>query len=615
MSADMNHDLGVAGMTWDLTDLYQSPRDPALRQDQATALDRARAFAARYRGTIDVPEGPAPEWVADAVAELEAIYEQADKPVIYAQLLHAADVRPPEHGALLAEMLERQSAIRTELLFFELEWVRLGDESAAGIVAAPACARYRHYLVKLREYRPHLLSEPEERLLEETANTGERAFSRLFDELLSNFVFEVEVDGARQQLNESGVLALLRDPRREVRRRAAAAMTAKLKEHALILRFIFNVTAQQHALVDRLRRFPDPMAARHLANEIDAATVRALMGACDRHMGMVADYYRVKRSLIGLDCLYDYDRYAPIGDEETRVTWREAQALVLAAYGDFSPRMRAIAEQFFARRWIDAEVREGKQGGAFSAGTVPSAHPYVLLSYLGSPRDVMTVAHELGHGVHQFLSRERGYLQSDTALTMAETASIFGELLVFERLLREPHSPEEALALRCEFIEEAFGTVFRQIALTHFEQRLHEQRRTEGELSDERIGAIWYDVNAAMYGNAVELTDDYRWWWAYIPHFIHMPFYCYAYSFGELLVLALYRLYQERGPAFVPQYLDLLAAGGSATPGELLARLEVNIQDPAFWEGGLEVLGKMVAEVQELAAAISAGGISAATST
>jgi oligoendopeptidase F len=312
-------------------------------------------------------------------------------------------------------------------------------------------------------------------------------------------------------------------------------------------------------------------------------------------------YYALKRRLLGLEALYDYDRYAPIGGEPELIAWPAARDLVLDAYGDFSPRMREIAAQFFTGRWIDAEARDGKRGGAFSSGGVTSAHPYILLSYLGHPRDVQTLAHELGHGVHQFVARQRGYLQADTALTMAETASVFGEMLVFERLRRQEQPPRARLALLCAFIEEAFGTVFRQIALTRFEQSLHAARRREGELSSERIGAVWHAVNATLYGDSVVLTDDYRWWWAYIPHFVHSPFYCYAYGFGELLVLALYELYRERGPAFVPQYLELLAAGGTDTPAALLTRLGVDIEQPAFWQRGLDVLRRLVEEAQQLA--------------
>jgi oligoendopeptidase F len=469
------------------------------------------------------------------------------------------------------------------------------------LIDAPACARYRHFLSSLRRYRPHTLSEAEEKLLEETANTGRRAFHRLFDETLSAMTFAVEVDGTPCALNESAVLALLHDPRREVRQRAARALTEGLRGQSQLLTFIFNLIAQDHAQIDRLRGYADPMASRHLANEIGAATVDSLIAACEASADIVADYYRLKRRLLGLEALCDYDRYAPIAGESEVVSWPAARDLVLDAYGDFSPRLREIAARFFAGRWIDAEVRNGKRGGAFSSGGVTSAHPYILLSYLGQPRDVQTLAHELGHGVHQFLARDRGYLQADTALTMAETASVFGEMLVFERLRRQQQPPRARLALLCGFIEEAFGTVFRQIALTRFEQGLHTARRQEGELSSERIGAIWHAVNAALYGDSVMLTDDYRWWWAYIPHFVQSPFYCYAYGFGELLVLALYELYRERGAAFVPQYLELLAAGGSETPATLLRRLGVDIQEPSFWQRGLAVLRRLVEEAQQLA--------------
>jgi oligoendopeptidase F len=597
MTAD---NLAVAGVTWDLAVLYGGPDDPALERDLGQASARAQAFAERYRGTIAVAGGPMAAWMAGAVTELEGIVEQADKPAVYAGLLHAADSRPPAHGALVAMTQERGSAIRNQLVFFDLEWIAVDEDAARRIIDAPECARYRHFLAALRRYRPHTLSEPEEKLLEETANTGRRAFQRLFDEVLSAMTFSLDVDGTPQTLNESGVLALLHDARRDVRQRAARALTDGLREHSLLLTFVFNVSVQDHAQTDRLRRYADPMAARHLANEIDAATVDALLAACEANADIVVDYYHLKRRILGLDALYDYDRYAPIAGAAERLSWPVARDLVLDAYGDFSPRLREIAAQFFAGRWIDAEVREGKRGGAFSAGTVPSAHPFILLSYLGHPRDVQTLAHELGHGVHQYLSRERGHLQADTALTMAETASVFGELLVFERLRRQPAAPRAHLALLCGFIEEAFGTVFRQVALTRFEQQLHTARRRDGELSRERIGDLWQEVNAALYRDSVVLTDDYRWWWAYIPHFIHSPFYCYAYGFGELLVLALHELYRERGAPFVPQYLDLLAAGGSDTPAALLARLGIDIQQASFWQRGLGALRRLVDEARQL---------------
>ncbi|MFN8643183.1 MAG: M3 family oligoendopeptidase [Candidatus Binatia bacterium] len=594
-------DLKVADVSWDLSALYDAPTDPRIEADLAAALARAEAFAARYRGTINVSSGPTPAWVAAALAELEAILELGDKPAVYAGLLHAADARPPAHGALVARTQEQGSAIRNRLLFFDLEWLALDVSHAAAVIASPACAPWRHHLEAIRRYQPHTLSEPEEKLLEETANTGRRAFSRLFDEVLSAMTFRVDVDGTPQTLNESGVLALLHDGRRAVRQRAAAALTDGLRQQSLLLTFVFNTVVQDHAVSDRLRGYASPMAARHLANEIDAATVDALLAACEANADMVADYYALKRRALGLDVLYDWDRYAPLADEAPTLSWPAARALVLDAYGDFSPRMREIAGEFFAGRWIDAAVREGKRGGAFSSSAVPSAHPYVLLSYLGHPRDVMTLAHELGHGVHQYLARPRGYLQADTALTMAETASVFGEMLVFDRLRRQEQSPRARLALLCGFIEEAFGTVFRQIALTRFEQGLHAARRAEGELASERIGDIWLAVNAALYRDSVALTDDYRWWWAYIPHFIHSPFYCYAYGFGELLVLALYELYQEQGAAFAPRYLELLAAGGSESPAALLGRLDLDITQPDFWQRGLNVIRRLVEEAKALA--------------
>jgi oligoendopeptidase F len=602
----MSTDLAVEGVTWDLSDLYPSPQAPALEADLESALRRAEAFAGRYRGTINVPGGPEPAWMAAALTEVESIGELAAKPSVYAELLHAGDSRPAAHGALVARTQEQSSAVLNRLVFFQLEWLALDDEAAGRILEAPECARYRHYLAHARGYRPHMLSEPEEQLLEETANTGPRALSRLFDELVASLDFEVAVDGERKRLNESGVLALLHDARREVRRSAAAALTEKLREQRLVLTFVFNVMTQHHALTDRLRRFPDPMAARHLANEIDAPTVAALLGACEAHNAMVADYYRVKRRLLGLDTLYDYDRYAPVVEHDQRWSWPEARVLVLTAYERFSPRLREIAELFFARRWIDAEARDGKRGGAFSSSAVPSVHPYVLLNYLGTYRDVSTLAHELGHGVHQYLARDRGYLQCDTPLTMAETASVFGELLVFDELRRQVRDPRARLAFLCNFIEDAFGTVFRQVVLTRFEQELHAERRGRGELSSDEIGAIWQRVNRDMYGDAVTLTDDYRWWWAYIPHFIHTPFYCYAYSFGQLLVLALFELYRQRGASFVPDYLALLAAGGSEAPAELLRRLGLDVQEASLWELGLRTLRGMVDEAQQLAAQVQA---------
>jgi oligoendopeptidase F len=338
-----------------------------------------------------------------------------------------------------------------------------------------------------------------------------------------------------------------------------------------------------------------------LANEIEQPTVDALLDACGRGMGLVHRYYALKRKLLGVEQLFDYDRYAPIGMDLPRWPWPEARRLVLQAYGEFSPRMAEIVGQFLELGWIDAEVRPGKTGGAFSASTLPDVHPYILLNYTDTPRDVMTLAHELGHGVHQHLARGRGFFQQGTPLTTAETASVFGEMLTFRRLLAEQPAPKAQLALLCGKLEDMFMTVHRQAALTRFEQDVHKARRETGELDDATLGALWMNANRAMYGEAVTLTEGYTHWWAYISHFIHTPFYCYAYSFGELLVLALYRRYEQEGAAFVPRYLELLEAGGSRSPAELLRPLGVDINDPTFWDQGMALLEEWLRKAEALA--------------
>jgi oligoendopeptidase F len=588
----------AAGVQWDLADLYEEPAQAKIDADLAGALAAAEDFAARYRGRVA-------ELCAEELAAALDAYETAQEPAAragsYAGLCFAADTAAPANGALLQSVQERGTAIRNALVFFELEWVALGDERAEALLAEPALAPRRHLLGAMRRYRPHVLSEPEERILEEAANTGERAFGRLFDEILGAARFQLEHAGEKQEMSEEEVLSLLYDPDREARKAAAAALTTGLKEHSRILAFIFNTLVQNKATEDRLRRYDDPMDSRNLANEIDGASVRALLDACEAGFPMVQRYYRLKAKLLGLDELWDFDRYAPVGEATTTRSFDEARRIVLDAYGDFSPGMADIARRFFDEHWIDAELREGKRGGAFSASTVPSAHPYVMLNYTGNLRDVMTVAHELGHGVHQYLAREQGLFEQDTPLTTAETASVFGEMLVFRRLLREESDPKVRLSLLCGKLEDAFATVFRQVVMTRFEEKLHAARRAEGELAIDRVGELWMEANTPMHGDAVRLSDDYRWWWLYIPHIVHTPFYCDADAIGERRVLALIRRYDEEGAAFVPRYLELLASGGSATPPELLARVGLDITDPAFWTGGLGLLEEMLAEAETLA--------------
>jgi oligoendopeptidase F len=590
------------GVAWDLGDLYAGVDDPRLTADLETALRRAQAFESAYRGKINVPGGPPPDMLAAALAELESLFEQMDRPAIYAGLVHAAKTDDPKRGALLTRTREQRTAINKHLIFFDLEWVKLSDEPAQALIRSEALARYAHYLDQKRAWRPHLLSEPEEKILDEKSVTGRAAFVRLFDETVASLRFPFEYDGRTEMLSMQQINAKLYDPDRGVRQAAAAGWTQGLKENARLLTFIFNNLVLDHHSDCTLRQFDSPMAPRNLANEISPTVVDALMTAAERHHGTVQRYYRLKGRLLGLEPLYDYDRYAPLFPDQPSCDWPRARQIVQESYQAFSPRAGGIIREFFERGWIDAELREGKRSGAFSSSAVPSAHPYILLNYTDKLRDVMTLAHELGHGLHQYLSRSVGYLQCDTPLTTAETASVFGEMLTFQRLLELYPEPRTRLAMLCSKIEDGFATVFRQVVLTRFEQSLHQARREQGELTTEQINELWLAANRPMHGDVVRLTDGYAWWWLYIGHFIHVPFYCYAYAFGELLVLALVQKYKQEGAAFVPRYLDLLAAGGSDAPHKLLARLGVDVNDPGFWELGLRLLADMVTEAEGLAA-------------
>jgi oligoendopeptidase F len=593
------HDAGpAAGVCWDLGDLYSGPSDPSLDADLKRALEAARAFERTHRGRVAALSA---QELAQAVDALERLNEPVARALSYASLRFAADTSDPARGALLQRVQERASEIRNTVIFFELEWVALEDDAAEERLSDPSLARRRHFLSALRRYRPHVLSEPEEKLLEETANTGRRAFSRLFDELMGSLRFPFDHEGKLEQLSEEEVLAKLHEPERARRRAAALALTKGLRLNARLLGFIFNTLVHDKAVQDRLRRFPSAMQDRHLANEIDPASVDALLASCERRYPLVARYYRLKAKLLELPVLEDYDRYAPLPGEGGSRSFAEARQIVLDAYGEFTPELAKIVGDFFDRRWIDAELRPGKRGGAFCASTLPSLHPYVLLNYTGNLRDVMTLAHELGHGVHQWLARGQGLFEQDTPLTTAETASVFGEMLVFRRLMREESDPRVRLALLCGKLEDAFATVFRQVVMTRFEESLHNARRSEGELEIQRINELWLAANRPMFGDSVRLSEDYGHWWLYIPHFVHSPFYCYAYAFGELLVLALLRRYNEEGPSFAPRYLALLAAGGSDAPQRLLAKLGLDITDPAFWDGGLALLEGLVVEAEALA--------------
>ncbi|MEE9251835.1 MAG: M3 family oligoendopeptidase [Thermodesulfobacteriota bacterium] len=596
---------GAEGVKWNLDDLYSGIDDPQIEADLERSLGRAKSFEEHYRGKIDSPT-VTPALLFEATAELEDIQETMGKVIAFAHLLFASDTADPKHGAFLQSSQERLTQIRKHILFFELELTAIPDDTAKKILEDEALKKYRHFLENERKYKPHRLSEPEEKIMDEKSNTGLRAFRRLFDEVINNIVFKVRIEGKTQKMTESEVLSLLYDPDRNKRKAAARGLTNGLKQNGRVLTYIFNTLVQDHATTDRLRQYPHPMASRNLDNEIDSETLEALLKATEAGYDLVHKYYRLKRKLLGVQKFYDYDRYSPVFPEKRTVPFEEGKEVILESFESFSPQFSNIASEFFDKNWIDAELREGKRGGAFSHGTVPSVHPYVFMNYTGRPRDVMTLAHELGHGIHQHLSRKQGYFQCYTPLTTAETASVFSEMVVFHKLKESEKDTKAKLALLCSKLEDIFATVSRQVVLTRFEQSLHEARKKEGELDTERINTLWVEANRPMFGDAIETTKDYALWWMYIPHFIHSPFYCYAYAFGELLVLALYNIYLREGNAFTKRYVELLYAGGSDTPERLLGRLGVNIKDPGFWRSGTELLREMVNEALELADGIAA---------
>lgn len=594
---------GAEGIRWDLTDLYSGFKDKKIQRDLNDVFKKSEAFEKKYRGKINSVK-LTPKTLANAVQDLEYISEKIGRLLSFAYLVFAGDTGNPENGAFLQMVQEKSTEARKHLMFFELEWIKLSNKKVDSLLKNKSLAPYKHFLEEERKYKPHRLSEAEEKILDEKANTGSRAFKRLFDEVLNNARFKIKLNGKQQSLSETEILAILYDPDRSKRKAASKSLTAGLKEHAHVLTFIFNTLVQDHSVNDRLRFFEDPMESRNLSNEIDKPTLNSLMTSCENNYDMVDTYYGLKKKLLGLKKFYDYDRYAPITEDSALINYKKGKDIILSSFNDFSPKMSNIAQKFFDKNWIDAEVRDGKRGGAFSHGTVPSAHPYVFTNYTGRMRDVMTLAHELGHGVHQYLSRQQGYFHSDTPLTTAETASVFAEILVFHKLMESEKNPKTKLALICGKLEDIFATVFRQVVLTRFEESLHHARRNQGELTSEQINELWAQANSAMFGKSVEMTDDYRNWWMYIPHFIHSPFYCYAYSFGELLVLSLYSKYINEGNVFVPRYIELLSSGGCDAPDVLLERVGVNIKDPDFWQGGLDLLREMVDEALALSEAV-----------
>jgi oligoendopeptidase F len=585
---------GAENIHWNLADLY--PGDDAadtVAADLKRADQLALQVASDVRGQVASLDAAA---LAEVLRRMEEIHDIEGRAATYSFLHFATDMADPRRGALLQKVQEAISQTGTHLVFFTLEWIAVADDAAARLLGDPALANYVHHLQSARRYKAYVLTEPEEKILVEKSVTARNSWDRLFDELTGSV--RVKLDGGEKGLDEA--LAALHSPNPVERRDVAEAVTEALRADIRTRRFVLNTVLADKSIDDRLRKFPSWVSDRNLANEASDEAVQSLITAVTARYEIPQRYYALKKKLLGLEHFYDWDRYAPYGASEPEVPWEEARETVLEAYGSFSPKLRNLAQEFFDNNWIDAALAPNKQGGAFSHPAVTSAHPYVLLNYTGRRRDVLVMAHELGHGVHQSLARKQTPFNADTPLTTAETASIFGETVTFSRLLERETDPARRLSLLVGRIDDATATIFRQVAMNRFEDAIHTHRRAQGELSEEDLAGYWLRTQRDMLGPAVEVSENYGVWWSYVHHFIAVPGYVYAYAFGNLLALAIYARAQEEGPGFAPRYFQLLESGGSDTPGALTSRVGVDLSDPAFWNRGLDSLSKLIDEAEQL---------------
>jgi oligoendopeptidase F len=591
---------GAETVRWDLSDLFDSPTDPRIEPALARALKEAQEFESQYRGKVASLE---PQAFAEMMQKLEEHEEAAALCEVYAYLLHSQNTQDAAAGRLLARVREAGAERGAHGVFFQLELAQTSDEQAARLYADPASSPYSHTVEEARKFRPHQLSEPEERVLTDFSPVGNSAWTRLFGELCA--AIRVNVDGNELPLEQA--LTMLRDPDRELRRRASGAVTAALGADARTRAYIFNVILQEKAIDDRLRKFPTWISSRNLANETSDQAVQALVDAVTGRYDVCVRYYRVKKQLLNVGQLHEWDRYAPVGDATRDLSWEDAKEVVLGSYMRFSSRAGKLVNEFFENGWIDAPSIPGKAGGAYCMGVTPHHHPYVMLNFTGKLRDGLTLAHELGHGLHDRLATKQHLFDYHPPLTLAETASVFGEALTFDRIMAEEKDPKIRLAMLCNQCEDAFSTVFRQVAFNRYEDSCHLARRTQGELAPDELGDLYQAQLQPMFGDALTLTDEHKVWWSYIEHFLHTPGYVYAYAFGNLLALSVYHRFLERGKGFVDDYLEFLAAGGSTRPDELVKRLGMDITDPGFWDSGLTILEGMVTEVERLAGTVASG--------
>ena len=590
---------GAEDVAWDLSDLFAATDDPRIDEVVAEADADAAAFRERYHGKVAELDAAA---LAEAVSEHERIEASVVRALTYAHLFFATNMADPVRGALVARLGEKAAALETQLLFFGLEWAAAPDDVAERVLADPALDHWRHHLRSLRKFRPYLLSEPEERVVTEKTVSGVSAWSRLYEEQLG--ALRVALDGEDVSLETA--MSRLYDPERATRRTAAEAITEALGPGLRTRTFVFNTILLDKSIDDRMRGYPTWITARNLANETTDEAVDALVEAATSRYEVARRYYRLKARLLGLERLYHFDRFAPVSTDTQRTSWDEARRVVVGAYAAFSDEAGTIVSRFFDDNWIDGPVRPDKRTGAFCATTVPGVHPYVLMNYTGDRRSILTLAHELGHGLHGVLAQPLGLFNSSTPLTTAETASVFGEALTFELLLANEDDPRRRLDLLTGRIEDAIATTFRQIAMNRFENAVHTERREQGEVSSERIGELWLEAQTTLFGDSVSV-EGYTPWWSYIPHFTGTPGYVYAYAYGYLFSLAIYRRYVTEGDSMVGPYLDLLRAGGSRPPEELARIVGLDLTDPAIWASGIDALSEELDEAERLAAEIGLG--------
>ena len=567
---------------WNLTTLFAD--ESALKLALKESENRASSFQTLFKGNL---KNLNEEEFLEAMSVYEDLLEVLGQIMTYAFLLFAKD---SNNGSFYAKYQNKTTKIYEPLLFFELEFNKLSKSKQANFIQYSG--KYRFYLESLKEQKNHQLSFKEERIMLKKANSSSRAFSRLFDEHFSQMKFIFK----RKKISLEEVLAHLHDPNRDIRKNAASSLTKSLKNSEHLLAYIFNMIKEDHKVDCELRGYKNPETFRHLDNKISQKSVDSLVVATEARFDLVSKYYHFKKEYLKLDKLYDYDRYAPLEESEESFSYEESCKIVLDSFNEFSPLFGSIAKKAMDEGWIDVYPKDRKRGGAFSHPATPSTHPYVLLNHTDKRRDLFTLAHELGHAIHQYLAKDMGYLSSDTPLTTAETASVFAEMLVFDSMINKVDKKDKTAMLASK-IEDIFATLYRQINFTTFERRVHGH---EGELSIEQFSKIWMEESSKMFDSSVTLTDDYKIWWSYIPHFIHSPFYCYAYSYGQLLVLALYGLYKDgKCKDFVELYIEFLRLGGSKSPKELVALFGFDIEDVKFWEIGLAQVERLVDSIRE----------------